>query len=43
MVTRVGKALPLGVPQDLVERGRYLDGLYTPTRYPDAFPEGPSA
>jgi len=26
-----------------VEKARYLDSLYIPTRYPDAFPEGPSA
>lgn len=26
-----------------MEKARYLDGLYIPTRYPDAFPEGPSA
>jgi HEPN domain-containing protein len=24
-------------------KARYLDSLYIPTRYPDAFPEGPSA
>lgn len=25
-----------------MEKARYLDGLYIPARYPDAFPEGPS-
>lgn len=39
----LGKELPLEVPQELVEKASYLDGLYIPTRYPDAFPEGPSA
>ncbi|MFN4070833.1 MAG: HEPN domain-containing protein [Thermus caldifontis] len=43
VVARLLKELPLEVPQGLVEKGRYLDGLYIPTRYPDAFPEGPSA
>ncbi|ADW23109.1 MULTISPECIES: HEPN domain-containing protein [Thermus] len=43
VVARLLKELPLEVPQDLVEKARYLDGLYIPTRYPDAFPEGPSA
>ncbi|MFN4231944.1 MAG: HEPN domain-containing protein [Thermus sp.] len=38
VVARLLKELPLGVPQDLVERARYLDGLYIPTRYPDALP-----
>jgi HEPN domain-containing protein len=43
VIARLLKELPLEVPQDLVEKARYLDGLYIPTRYPDAFPEGPSA
>ncbi|MGC8966893.1 MAG: HEPN domain-containing protein [Thermus sp.] len=43
LVARLLKELPLEVPQELVEKARYLDGLYIPTRYPDAFPEGPSA
>lgn len=42
-MARLLKELPLEVPQELVEKARYLDGLYIPTRYPDAFPEGPSA
>ncbi len=43
LVARLLKELPLEVPQELVEKARYLDGLYILTRYPDAFPEGPSA
>ncbi|GAA6754876.1 MAG: HEPN domain-containing protein [Thermus sp.] len=43
VVARLLRELPLPVPEELVERARYLDGLYIPTRYPDAFPEGPSA
>jgi HEPN domain-containing protein len=29
-----------GAPDELVERGRVLDGYYVPTRYPNAHPEG---
>jgi HEPN domain-containing protein len=43
LIARLLRELPLEVPQDLVEKARYLDSLYIPTRYPDAFPEGPSA
>ncbi len=43
LIARLLRELPLEVPQELVEKARYLDGLYIPTRYPDAFPEGPSA
>ena len=43
LVARLLKELPLQVPQELVEKARYLDGLYIPTRHPDAFPEGPLA
>jgi HEPN domain-containing protein len=45
LVARLLKELPLEVPPELLEKARYLDGLYIPipTRYPDAFPEGPSA
>jgi len=28
------------VPQDLIEKGRVLDGFYIPPRYPNGFPEG---
>ena len=43
LVARLLKELPLQVPKELVEKARYLDGLYIPTRHPDAFPEGPLA
>jgi HEPN domain-containing protein len=28
-------------PDDLVDRGRVLDGFYVPTRYPNGHPDGP--
>lgn len=36
------KELPpsIAVPQDLVEKGRILDGYYIPPRYPNSYPEG---
>ncbi|GAA6734308.1 HEPN domain-containing protein [Thermus oshimai] len=43
LIARLLKELPLAVPETLIEKARYLDSLYIPTRYPDAFPEGPSA
>ncbi len=43
LVARLLKVLPLEVQEGLIEKARYLDSLYIPTRYPDAFPEGPSA
>ncbi len=32
--------LPLEVPAELIERAKFLDVYYVPTRYPDAFSEG---
>ncbi|MCS6937596.1 MAG: HEPN domain-containing protein, partial [Candidatus Bipolaricaulota bacterium] len=43
LVARLLRELPIAPPQELVEKARYLDSLYIPTRYPDAFPAGPSA
>ncbi|MDD5675705.1 MAG: HEPN domain-containing protein [Chitinivibrionales bacterium] len=28
------------IPQDLIEKGRVLDGAYIPSRYPNGHPEG---
>jgi len=44
-LTRLWSALPTqewhpGLPPDLVDRLRLLDGFYIPTRYPDSYPEG---
>ncbi|GAA5334320.1 HEPN domain-containing protein [Thermus hydrothermalis] len=43
LIARLLRELPIKVPEEPVEWFRYLDNLYIPTRYPDAFPEGPSA
>ena len=39
-VARLLENLPIPVPKELVERAKFLDAYYAPTRYPDAFPEG---
>ncbi|MBN1322499.1 MAG: HEPN domain-containing protein [Methanotrichaceae archaeon] len=41
VIARLLQELPIALPQDLVERGRVLDGFYLPTRYPNGHPEGP--
>lgn len=40
LVARLLKELPLEVPQELVEKARYLDGLYIPTRTLTPSPRG---
>ncbi len=40
VVARLLQELPIALPQDLVEKGRVLDGFYIPTRYPNGHPEG---
>jgi HEPN domain-containing protein len=42
VVARLLQQLPSNVtpPQDLVEKGKFLDGFYVPPRYPNAHPEG---
>ncbi|WP_337844003.1 HEPN domain-containing protein [Thermus sp.] len=43
LIARLLKELPLPVPEALIGKAQYLDSLSIPTRYPEAFPEGPSA
>lgn len=42
MIARLlGQLSPtVAVPEDLVEKGRVLDGFYVPPRYPNSYPEG---
>jgi len=40
VVARLLAELPLSVPEDLVEKGKVLDGFYIPTRYANGHPEG---
>ena len=40
VVARLLRELPVAVPADLVERGKVLDNLYIPSRYPNSHPEG---
>ena len=42
VVARLLQQLPSDVtpPQDLVDKGKLLDGFYIPSRYPNAHPEG---
>lgn len=42
VVARLLKELPeaTAVPEDLVEKGRFLDSFYIPPRYPNSHPEG---
>lgn len=39
-VAKLLAELPIEVPKELIERARFLDAYYVPTRYPDAFSEG---
>lgn len=41
-VAKLLRALPaeLAVPEELVEKGRFLDNFYIPARYPNSHPEG---
>jgi HEPN domain-containing protein len=43
LTARLLRELPQSAPAELIEKARYLDALYIPTRYPDAFPEGAPA
>ena len=42
VVARLLRALPrdIAVGDELVDKGRVLDGFYIPARYPNGFPEG---
>ena len=40
VVARLLGELPVQVAQDLVEKGKVLDNLYVPTRYPNGHTEG---
>lgn len=42
VISRLLGELPadVGVPDDLVEKGRVLDNFYVPARYPNSHPEG---
>jgi HEPN domain-containing protein len=40
VVARLLDELPLTVPDELVEKGKVLDGFYIPTRYANGHPEG---
>jgi len=39
-VARLLSELPVGVPEELVERARVLDNFYVPSRYPNSHTEG---
>jgi HEPN domain-containing protein len=41
VVGRLLRELPLPVEEALVDKARYLDNLYVPTRYANGHPEGP--
>ena len=40
VVARLLSELPVGVPEELVERARVLDNFYVPSRYPNSHTEG---
>ncbi|BER91754.1 HEPN domain-containing protein [Atrimonas thermophila] len=40
VVAKLLRELPISVPEELIERGKVLDGYYIPPRYPNGFPEG---
>ena len=40
-VARLLEELPVSVEEDMVDKGRVLDGYYVPTRYANGHPEGP--
>ena len=40
MVARLLQELPVTVSEDLIEKGKVLDGFYIPTRYANGHPEG---
>lgn len=41
VVSRLLAELPVPAPEELVDKGRVLDGFYLPTRYANGHPEGP--
>ena len=41
VIARLLAELPTEVPKLLLEKGKVLDNLYIPTRYPNGHPEGP--
>jgi HEPN domain-containing protein len=40
VVARLLRELPSGAPAELVEKGKVLDNVYVPSRYPNGHPEG---
>ena len=40
VVAKLLRELPVPVSEELIERGKVLDGYYIPPRYPNGFPEG---
>ena len=40
-VARLLEELPFQVEEEMVDKGRVLDGYYVPTRYANGHPEGP--
>jgi HEPN domain-containing protein len=40
VVARLLDELPMAVPDDLIEKGKVLDGFYIPTRYANSHSEG---
>jgi HEPN domain-containing protein len=40
VVAKLLRELPVSVPEELIERGKVLDGYYILPRYPNGFPEG---
>lgn len=40
VVARLLRDLPVGVPEELVDRGKVLDTFYVPPRYPNSHVEG---
>ncbi len=40
VVARLLRELPSGAPPELIEKGKVLDNVYVPSRYPNGHPEG---
>ncbi len=43
VVARLLRELPVGVPDELIQKAKVLDGYYIPTRYPTGHPAGAPA
>ncbi len=43
VVARLLRELPVGVPDELIQKAKVLDGYYIPTRYPNGHPAGAPA